>query len=134
MWHCFRSVKNEDLPVSERKLKIVFMPKTFGQTPTLSRKAYFVPIKIMMLGKIIGPIQNVGFICFLHLVMSCERNLMESKIPWVLSEIENNITLLREVGAKSRLIVNFRTLILVGFKMPNFLTDATYNDLKWQPK
>lgn len=52
----------------------------------------------------------------------------------MLSEIENNVALLRDVGAQSRLMVNFRTLILVGFKMPNSLTEATYNDLKWQPK
>lgn len=61
-----------------RKLKIVSIHKTFGQTPTLSRKAYLVPIKIMVLGKIIGLIQNVGIVCFfLHLVISCERNLVE---------------------------------------------------------
>lgn len=52
----------------------------------------------------------------------------------VFSDIENNIALLRDVGAQSRLMVNFRTLILVGFKMPKSLTEATYSDLKWQPR
>lgn len=56
----------------------VFLDKTFGQTPTLSHKAFLVPIKAVMLEEMVGVIQNVWVGYFLlHSVMSCGRNLVE---------------------------------------------------------